>query len=275
MSRKGSGPAKSGFFVDVRFDGSSRNAIIAFSLFGVAFFAIVILLPALGSDHFLREVLTRSIGLVVVAILVYILWKAARSRTLALKRFAKIHGLRYSATDPFNLKKLPIPRFRKDDPFIANLLYGEWEDLWMVEFDYTFKRKISSEDPQNLSCVLVKLPVVFPALSIGREDRLSRLGASIGKRDVQFELAEFNDVFKIESRDSKFAHALIDARMMKWLLGLPETCSFQTGGVSILCATEHLPIEGLEEIFRLAKDFVDHIPRAARSLYGTGSSAPA
>ena len=68
-----------------------------------------------------------------------------------------------------------------------------------------------------------------------------RLAASMGGRGIEFELESFNRAFEVRSDDPRFAHALIDARMMSWLQELPPDTGFEIFDGTLLSRTPRRP----------------------------------
>lgn len=59
----------------------------------------------------------------------------------------------------------------------------------------------------------------------------------MGGRDIDFELESFNRAFQVRSDDPRFAHALVDARMIAWLQDLPSDTGFEILDGTLLCRT--------------------------------------
>jgi hypothetical protein len=54
--------------------------------------------------------------------------------------------------------------------------------------------------------------------AIRRENVLTRAADVTGVEDIDFESEEVNRTYRVSSEDPKFARALVDARMMAWIL---------------------------------------------------------
>ncbi len=175
-------------------------------------------------------------------------------------------GLRFSAKDPFNLRALSLPAFRASGEHrIEWVGSGEWQGVEVLLFGYYYC-PVLEKNGKNRTCVIIKQPFHAPALDIGREDAGSRLAGALGLDDVQFESDGFNDTFRVTSDDKRFAYALVDQRMMDWLAAAP-VYGFQVAGNAVMVVAPHVVPKELESFLGLAKDFVDQIPRAVRSLY--------
>jgi hypothetical protein len=63
-------------------------------------------------------------------------------------------------------------------------------------------------------CAATPVPSAWPNLSIVPEELGSRIATAMGGRDIDFELESFNREFQVRSDDPRFAHALVDARIV-------------------------------------------------------------
>jgi len=61
--------------------------------------------------------------------------------------------------------------------------------------------------------IMIVLPAPVPFLTVRPEPRAGRSG-----RDVQFEWQEFNDAWEVHGEDRRVVHAVINGRMMEWLM---------------------------------------------------------
>ncbi len=206
-------------------------------------------------------------------------WYYRRRRREAFGAFALRHGLEYSLRDPFGLVGLPFRLFQKGDGRrVENVLWGDWRGEPVRAFDYwyyeesTDSRGSRTRSYHRFSCVLLEIPASFPQLSIARENLITRLADGIGFRDIEMESEEFNRRFQIGAADRKFAYALIDARMMKWLLGLRRAVAFEVLERWVLVyVKKRMAPAGFAPIIEMALAFRDRIPRAAWSMYGRGT----
>ncbi len=206
-------------------------------------------------------------------------WYLARRRREAFRTFARSHALQYSRRDPFGLVGLPFRLFQKGDGRrVENVLSGAWRGEQVRAFDYWYYEESQTSEGSRsrtyhrFSCALLEVSASFPQLSIDRENLFTRLADGIGFRDIEMESGEFNRRFQIASSDRKFAYALIDARMMKWLLGLRQRGAFEVReGWLLAFVGKRVPPVGFAPIIEMARGFRDRIPRAAWSMYGRGT----
>jgi len=89
-----------------------------------------------------------------------------------------------------------------------------------------FRYKITSSNGKtttthtyDFSYLIVQLPFPHvPSLLIRREGFFDKLASFFGFSDVEFESAEFNRAFRVQSSDKKFAYDVVHQRMMEFLM---------------------------------------------------------
>ena len=90
--------------------------------------------------------------------------------------------------------------------------------------DFTYKvtsstGKSTQTTTYRFSYLILHLPYVnVPDLLIRREGMFDKLAGAFGFEDIDFESVEFSKRFFVKSPDKKFAYAVIDPRMMEFLL---------------------------------------------------------
>lgn len=212
----------------------------------------------------------------VAALVVGATWYVTHKRRQAFKAFARSHGLEYAHRDPWGISNLPFRLFRKGDGrSVPNMLWGQWrgEPIKAFDFEYYEERTAPNGDTARTTyrytCVALEVEAAFPHLEIGREHALTRLADGLGFRDIEFESEEFNRRFQIASVDRRFAYELIDARMMQWLLSLPEKATFEVLDRWLLMAIKkRVEPVGFAPLIEMTLGFRRQIPRVAWSLYG-------
>jgi hypothetical protein len=104
-------------------------------------------------------------------------------------------------------------------------------------------------------------------LSIDRENLFTALADRLGLRDIEFESEDFNRAFDVKCEDRKFANDLIDARMIRWLLGTDDAFRFEVCGRWILAYGEKRRPQELIPLFGTLQQFWQHVPRVVYDLY--------
>ena len=142
------------------------------------------------------------------------------------------HSDRYAHFSPFS---------KGDDRRAYNLLRGAYQIAgrsWpALAGDYRYDTSRTDDDghrhttTHRLSFLIVETPHLgAPDLIIRREGIFDRFASFLGFDDIDFESNEFSERFLVKSSDKRFAYALIDPRMMEFLLETdPPAVEFRRG----------------------------------------------
>ncbi|HEX5938301.1 MAG TPA: hypothetical protein VFZ75_11525 [Actinomycetota bacterium] len=198
-------------------------------------------------------------------------------RQRELMALAHAHGLDFAIDDPFGTLGEPFTLFAKGDGRgVENVLWGTWQGLDVRAFDHWYYEEStdsngrSSRSYSRFSCALVPVDAACPRLAIAEENVLTRLADALAFHDLRFESEEFNRRFTVRSDDERFASALVDARMMAWLLHHGEGYAFEVIGNRVLCWTRRVSPASVVHLLGTTKGFRGQIPDVVRSLYPNG-----
>jgi len=117
-----------------------------------------------------------------------------------------------------------------------------------------------------LSCVGTTIDANAPATIIGSRSDIAVFPRASYDRAV-FESTEFGDAFVVLTKDSRFAHALVDQRLMAWLLDLPPGLVIEVAGGWCLISGEVRHSHGMTLLIETLSGFVDQIPSVVSSLF--------
>jgi len=207
-------------------------------------------------------------------------------RERRMRALAERLGLEYTHKDHRNLEgTVRFPSLLTGGPSgIENVLTGRWKDLAVRVFDRWQYRDVEDEKTHRThrewsrhNCVLTRLGLrATEPFLLEREGVFGRLADHLGMRDIELELEDFNRAYTVRSKDRKFATDLLDQRMMSWLLEtkdqFPQDVSIQIDRRQLLLWCPERKPGQLIPLLRLVKDFVDHFPPVAFSLYGVEDS---
>ena len=201
--------------------------------------------------------------------------KIRRQRELAA--LAHAHGFDFAVDDPFGTLGEAFTLLGKGDGRgVENVLWGEWQGLAVRAFDYwyydesTDSKGHSSKSYSRFCCALVSVDAACPRLTIEEENVLTRLADALTLDDIRFESEEFNRRFDVRGGDERFAHALVDARMMAWLMRHGDGYAFEVVGNRLLCWIRRVSPGSFVRLLGTTKGFRDQIPDVVRSLYPSG-----
>jgi hypothetical protein len=220
------------------------------------------------------------VGFVVFAALAaYLSYYVKMNRRQGLALAARQLGLSFSAEDTQGCLGYPFVLLQKGDGRgTENVMWGTWQDLPMVEFDYWYYEESTDSKGgrtrtyHHLSCAVVQIAAQCAHLTLDREDVLTRIADHVGLHDIEFESEDFNRRFNVKCADRKFANDLIDARMMQWLVGVDGAFRFELSGTWVLCYSKRRGPTELVPLLGTAKQFLDHVPRVVYELYGAGAA---
>jgi hypothetical protein len=222
-------------------------------------------------------------GLIIVIVVLAAIGAAAWSFYAKKKRreellfIARQLGFSYSAEDTRGCLGLPFALLQRGDGRgTENVLWGTWQGMELLEFDYWFYSESTdskghrTKSYSRFSCAVTEIDAALSPLTIGRENLLTRLADAVGLDDIAFETQEFNDAFNVNSQDRRFANDLIDQRMIAWLLSTASDFSFETCGRWLLCYSDKRRPMDLIPLLGSLRGFRDQVPRVVYDLYRVG-----
>lgn len=227
-------------------------------------------------------ILIFSIFGVIVVLIIYLGYLAKKRRREEFFALSVKLGLRYDPGDPFDTVHLPFDLFKRGDRRgVENTLFGETGGMRVRLFDYYFVETSSNANGSSssttypFSCALGEVDADCPHLALEKEGFLSSIARGLGFHDIETESDEFNRAFKIRSDDRRFAFAMLDARMMAWLLDEGGICQYEIVGPLFLCYIKRVKPEEYENLLEVLRRFRSHVPDVVASLYPRGKEAHA
>ena len=104
-----------------------------------------------------------------------------------------------------------------------NVLQGTFRGLSMVAFDYSYLTPSGGGNARNTEthrfafCAL-GLKGFAPDLELTPESALGRMGAALGRQDIELESEEFNRRYRVQCASPKFASDVLPPQTMQALL---------------------------------------------------------
>jgi hypothetical protein len=107
--------------------------------------------------------------------------------------------------------------------YAFNTMSGCYAGHDVTLFDYHYQTG-SGKDTHHyyFSFIILRLPGLFPELTVGPEGHFSKIAQAVGYDDIDFESHEFSRKFCVRSRDKKFAYDVCNAKMIEYLLANPD-----------------------------------------------------
>jgi hypothetical protein len=221
-----------------------------------------------------------ALFILVVVLLIWSSVVAARKKREAFLALSVKLGLRYDIKDPFDTVDLPFALFRKGDSRgVENVLSGEAAGMRVRLFDYHFTETSTDSDGHMssstypFSCALAEIDADCPHLVLEQENLMTRLSRHLGFHDIELESEEFNKRYIVASDDKKFAYAILDARMMAWLMDEGGVCQYEVVGPLALCYGKRVKPVEYENLLEVLRRFHAHVPTVVASMYPRGKEA--
>jgi hypothetical protein len=212
-----------------------------------------------------------------------IAWLSYRFRVLPRRGSfvdqAKEAGLRAEAGDPFGMLSTPFELFHRaaSARAVENTACGIHRSREIVVADYWYAPDAnpSRDDARRFICVIDTARPEWPDIAVEPADGASIVRDAVGNGDVDLESERFNRAFEVRAADRAFASALLDARMMEWLLLEPRGVGFEAaaGGLMVFGPRDRASLDDLAEGLRRFDAFLDRVPRVMSSPFPAQEAA--
>lgn len=163
-------------------------------------------------------------GIIAVGALAWTAYDLMRSRRMhdEYREFAQLHGWTYMAkTHQFNQRFSGFPfgqgASRRQEAFLQGMYNGQECATFVHVFDPVI-RGDARAPRQAYQVTLAELPVALPRLDIVPENLPSAIAKALGGGDVDVESHEFNQRWRVITNNPRYAHAVLDPRMIERLL---------------------------------------------------------
>ncbi|TDW15682.1 hypothetical protein [Kribbella kalugense] len=142
-----------------------------------------------------------------------VVWTTRRRRAAALERAAQVAAVGWALVppNPWLLQVAGNLFPASGDPGMTYA--GEFRGRGLCVFDYTYvTNNGKSQQRHTVHVVALSLPVSLPPFTLMHESGLRRVFMG---RDLELENQQFNDRFRIECHDDRYASAVMHPRMME------------------------------------------------------------
>jgi len=178
-------------------------------------------------------------------------------RVEAMRRWASAIGWTYVGSDS------SLVRRWRGQPFgqghaqrTSDVLVGTFDGARAVSFTYSWTTGSGkNQSTHRAHVVALGLPTALPWVEVTPQGLGARIAKAFGAQDIDFELQEFNDAFRVASGDPRVAHAIIHPRHMERLLAgsrLPwriegaDVLTWRLGGTDV--TTIHPALVALRDV---------------------------
>ena len=194
-----------------------------------------------------------------------------RPRRESFEDQARLAGLRAEAGDPFGLLDAPFALFGRAASVrdVENTASGIRGGGSVIVADYWYA---PSPDPQlddyrRYTCVVKETPSWWTDVAVMPKGLVEHLRSALPLDGLETESDAFNRRFEVRASDRRFANALLDQRMMAWLLEQPVEVGFEVAAGRLLVFRRR-PTTSPEDVGRaleLADAFEQRVPSVVRT----------
>lgn len=220
----------------------------------------------------MNDMLLVLLLIVVVAGGAWVAWWLHQRKLERYTAYAKQIGFTYTPYDRSFLGHWRGMPLNQGGGRIRDIFTGIVRGVPVHVFEYTYEERIDDKNTRTIEMTMAaaRTPVTLPETRILHETVGAKVTKLFGAQDIQFESSAFNDAFLVKGADERTTHALIDPRMMEFLLNSPArdfqirmvddwVLMWQPESMSWRNGLE-LP-EAVEPLSSLLVRFVEHIPK--------------
>jgi hypothetical protein len=195
-----------------------------------------------------------------------VVWSVRRRRAAAMQRAAQVAAVGWIQVPPNPwLLQVAANLFpASGDPGMTYA--GEFRGRGLCVFDYTYVTSNGkTQQRHTVHLVALSLPVSLPPFTLMHETGLRR--AFMG-RDLELENQAFNDRFRIECPDDRYASAVMHPRMMECVMHNPGLEWLIAGNAFVSWGHDGFEVPDVLARAEAMTQLIDLIPRFVLSDYG-------
>ncbi|MGH2630011.1 MAG: hypothetical protein ACRDHI_05565 [Actinomycetota bacterium] len=253
-----------------------RPATVVRILAGVGgVWALTGIMMLAGGDPGAGDLLGQLVAVTVVA--GGLAWAVYRFRILprrgSFEDQAKQAGMRAGRGDPLGLLHQPFSLFGRPASArdLENTAWGRWHGRETVVADYWYAptSDASRDDYRRFVCVIDAPRPSWPDVSVVPRSLASVVRDAVDPDDMELESERFNRTFEVRTSDRRFASALLDARMIEWLLLQAPGVGLDVvaGRLMVFGPRQAASIDDVDRALRRFDGFLEHVPAVLESLF--------
>jgi hypothetical protein len=198
------------------------------------------------------------------------IWQSKRRRDFLLARAAAAaqYGWYHAPPNPW-LVAVASGIWQRGKP--GEMIAGDFRGRGMCALDYTYTTTSTGTDGQTQTTthqvfvVALNLPVALPPLRLTMDSKFQRL---FGGRDLELESKAFNDAFRINCADNRYASAVLHPRLMEWMLHNPGLEWQLSGNALVSWGTGSFTIPDVIARLEVMNRVIDLLPPIVHRDYG-------
>jgi hypothetical protein len=204
------------------------------------------------------------------AVIALAIWQSKRHRDFlrARAQTAAQFGWYPAPPNPW-LVEVAAGIYQRGKP--GEMLAGDFRGRGMCALDYTYTTTSTGSDGQTTTTthrvfvVALNLPVALPPLRLTMDSKFQRL---FGGRDLELESKAFNDAFRINCADNRYASAVLHPRLMEWMLHNPGLEWQLSGNALVSWGTGSFTIPDVTARLEVMNRVIDLLPPFVLRDYG-------
>jgi hypothetical protein len=248
------------------------SAVRVAAIIGVAWAATLVLMLAKG-DPQVGGLLRGFVGLSVLAGTIALATYRFRvlPRRKSFEGQAREAGLQASPGDPLVLLSSGFSLFSRPASAreLENTAWGPRRGRAVVVADYWYVpgTNTARHDEQRFVCVVGETRPGWPDLIVEPAGVVAVVKDAVGLGDQDLESERFNRAFDVRASDRRFASALLDARMMEWLLAQAPGVGFEVLGGRLMVFEPRMrtSVDDVARALGRYDAFLDRVPGVVSS----------
>jgi hypothetical protein len=205
-----------------------------------------------------------------VAVIALAIWQGKRKRDMLQARAQAASQLGWYQAPPNPwLAEVASGIFQRGKP--GEMIAGDFRGRGMCALDYSYTTTSTGADGQTTTTthrvfvVALNLPVALPPLRLTMDSKLQRF---FGGRDLELESKAFNDAFRVNCADNRYASAVLHPRLMEWMLHNPGLEWQLSGNALVTWGTGHFTIPDTLARLEAMTRVIDLLPPFVLRDYG-------
>jgi hypothetical protein len=186
----------------------------------------------------------------------------------AARAEAGVLGLQFDPGDPYEYRRYSPTPLLRGSYFIKNFAWGTVKGRSVCVFDRQIPSRLQKSAGET--GVATELDGWLPVCTVWSMESWSRLNDLAREPKIEFESDAFNHRFVVTAADQRAAFALIDERMMAWMMQelapYPEAILQCAGNLAVLLMSGREPYEW-PELIDLIDRFVDRVPNSVHAMF--------
>jgi hypothetical protein len=151
---------------------------------------------------------------------------------------------------------------------VENLVVLEAGDGEVLVFDRWRAAAAGYERAEWRTVAALRAPIDVPRMVVHpRRQRLRISDSDVGLSSVGSESGAFDRRFRVLATNRAAAVALIDPRMMAWLMDGPSGVTYEAAGRWLVCSKRMGRIRDRDRLVEAVIGFRHHLPRVSASFY--------